>query len=95
MGDLGVLIPIIAVATGFLAVFGRVIVKPILQSMAPPQNTGNVQQLEARIAQLEARLAGTEGTVETLMEEREFMRRLATPVAPNRVASNVPTDLQP
>lgn len=73
----GVLIPIIAVSTGLVAVFGRTILHPILRAFQNQQpNSAKVQEMEQKIAQLESRLAGTETTVETLLEEREFMRKL-------------------
>jgi hypothetical protein len=79
--DLGVLIPIIAVGTGFVAVFGRVILRPILQSLSQQHSVANprVQQLEEKISQLEARLAGAEVSVDSLLEERDFMRKLNRP----------------
>lgn len=78
MSQLGVLIPIIGVATGFIAVFGRTILRPILQSKQAQVSSAKVQELEQKIAQLEARLSGTEGSVDTLLEEREFMRKLSS-----------------
>jgi hypothetical protein len=75
--DFGVFIPILGIATGFLAVFGRVIVKPILQHQQQMSRSTDLQDLERKIAALESRLAGTEGTIDTLLEEREFMRKLA------------------
>jgi hypothetical protein len=76
--SLGVLIPIIAVSTGFMAVFGRTILLPILQAKNQQGNIAKVQELEQKIAQLEARLSGTEGHIDTLLEEREFMRKLSS-----------------
>jgi uncharacterized protein involved in outer membrane biogenesis len=76
--NIGVLIPIIGVATGFMAVFGRMILKPILNARQQQLSTAKVQELEQKIAQLEARLSGTEGQVDTLLEEREFMRKLSS-----------------
>lgn len=75
---LGVFIPIIAVATGFVAVFGRTILMPILNARQQQLSSAKIQELEQKIAQMESRLSGTEHSVDTLLEEREFMRKVSS-----------------
>lgn len=94
--DFGVFIPILAIATGLVAVFGRTIWQPMLQLKHRELQSASVERLEQRIAELESRLASTEGTVDTLLEERDFMRKLTSARSPaDPAATAFPTPSAP
>jgi hypothetical protein len=80
MGQLGVLIPIFAIAIPLVAVTGRVIVQPIVRAMLrmtdAQERLAASQSSEERLSRMEAQLAVMEQSMLRLTEAQEFQGRL-------------------
>ena len=81
MGELGVLIPIIGVSIPLVVVVGRFIVQPLVTAMAQHSSSKDSQQLAPvtqRLAQAEERIQQLERSLERVVEEQEFHRKLSS-----------------
>ena len=79
MGDLGVLIPIIGVSIPLVVVIGRFIVQPLVTALSQHSVSKDSQPLAPvtqRLAQAEERIVQLERSLERVIEEQDFHRKL-------------------
>lgn len=80
LGFMGLMIPIIALLIPLVAVTSHYLVKPLANILAgrlqPPNAPANALPADPRIAELENRVADLQGSLQRVLEEQEFERRL-------------------